>query len=489
MVREIRPTPIVVWSPQPGPQTAFVNCPVFDVCYGGARGGGKTDACLGDFVLHQAQYGRAAKALFVRRKQVDLASTLERARALFEPAGARFNEQKSLFRFPSGAVIWFRYLERDADADNYQGHDYTRVYVEELTQFPSPKPVDKLKGTLRSATGVPCGMRSSCNPGGPGHTWVKVRYIDPGPWTIVRERFVSPFDDSVQELDRVFIPARLTDNALLMVADPLYVAKLQQTGSAELVRAWLQGDWNIIEGAFFDNWSLRNVVRPFEIPAEWTRFRSLDWGSARPFSVGWWGICPDPFRAGDVTIPRGALVRYREWYGSTGKPNEGLKLTAGAVAEGIKTREAGEKITYGVADPAIFSSDGGPSIGERMFKAGVAWKRADNARVARGGAMGGWDQMRARISGDEDGPQLVVFSTCRDFLRTVPVLQHDANRPEDVDTEGEDHAGDEARYACMSRPWARPVKSQEPPQVRGVAQMTWDEAMKLQERRQRESAW
>lgn len=476
--------PKVIWAPQPGPQEAFIACPVFDVCYGGARGGGKTDACLGEWVLHQAAYGEHAKGLFIRRKQVDLASTLERARALFLPAGAKFNEQKSMFRFPGGAVIWFRYLERDADADNYQGHDYTRVYVEELTQFPLPGPVDKLKATLRSAAGVPCGMRSSCNPGGPGHTWVKARYIDPGPWTIIKEQFSNPFDGTMLELDRVFIPARLTDNRQLLEHDPLYVAKLQQSGSAELVRAWLEGDWNIIEGAFFDNWSSRNVVRPFEVPGDWTRFRSLDWGSARPFSVGWWAIASDHGNYGTgADIPRGCLVRYREWYGSNGKPNEGLKLTAEAVAEGIKERERGETISYGVADPAIFSSDGGPSIAERMFKATVVWRRADNARVARAGALGGWDQLRSRISGDDDGPQLVVFSTCRDFIRTVPVLQHDDLRPEDVDTEGEDHAGDEARYACMSRPWIRPVKAAEPPPMQGIADMTFRQLMATQKTR------
>ena len=480
---------VLAWSPQPGPQTAFVNCPVFDVCYGGARGGGKTDACLGDFVLHQARHGRGAKGLFVRRRQVDLASTLERARQVFGAAGARFIEQKSCFRFPSGAVIWFRYLERDSDAENYQGHDYTRVYVEELTQFPTPGPVDKLRAALRSAAGVPCGIRSSCNPGGPGHNWVKARYIDPGPWRVAHERYASPFDGAEVELARVFIPARLSDNAHLMASDPLYVAKLQQSGSAELVRAWLQGDWNIVEGAFFDNWSSANVVRPFAIPAAWTRFRSLDWGSARPFSVGWWAICPDVFKAegeggAPAVIPRGALVRYREWYGSTGRPNQGLKLAAEVVAEGVLAREAGEEIAYAVADPSIFASDGGPSIAERMFQAGAPWRRADNARVARGGAMGGWDQMRARISGDETGPQLLVFSTCRDFLRTVPVLQHDPARPEDVDTESEDHAADEARYACMSRPFVRRPAADAPSAPAGAPQaLTWDEMLRRHERR------
>jgi hypothetical protein len=188
-----------------------------------------------------------------------------------------------------------------------------------------------------------------------------------------------------------------------------------------------------------------------------------------------------------LTIPRGALVRYREWYGCAGKPNEGLKLTAEAVARGVLDRDAGEAIAYGVADPAIFASDGGPSIGERMFREGLAWRRADNARVARAGALGGWDQMRARISGDEAGPGLVVFSTCRDFIRTVPALQHDPVRAEDVDTAAEDHAADEARYACMSRPYcaARPP---DPPPPRGLGDLTFDEMIALNERRREEWA-
>lgn len=453
----------IVWRPQPGPQHAFVTCPIFEVVYGGARGGGKTDAALGDWALHARKYAEHAKGLFVRRTRVALEPTIERAKQIFTPLGAVWQEQKSRFVWPNGAILYFRYLERDADADHYQGHDYTRVYVEELTQFPSPGPVDKLKATLRSAAGVPTGFRATCNPGGPGHTWVKARYIDPGPFTIVRETFKNPFDGSVIELSRVFIPAKLSDNPLLLRNDPLYVAKLQTSGSAQLVKAWLDGDWSIIEGAFFDNWSeARNVVRPFEVPAEWLRIRSMDWGSAKPFSVGWWAVCSDDGEYGGKRIPRGALVRYREWYGSTGKPNEGLKLTAEAVGQGIKAREGQEKPSVTVLDPAAFAEDGGPSIAERMRREGVHFRPADNKRVPQAGAMGGWDQMRARISGpiDEEGvptgdPMLFVFDTCRDFIRTVPVLQHDPNRPEDLDTDGEDHVADEARYACMSRPWVR----------------------------------
>jgi hypothetical protein len=462
----------LAWSPQAGPQAKFIQCPVFEAVYGGARGGGKTDANLGDWAIHAERYGENAKGLFVRRTRVALEPTIERAKQIFTPLGAQWHEQKSRFVWPNGAILYFRYLERDADADHYQGHDYTRLYIEELTQFPTDGPVNKLKATLRSATGVPTAFRASCNPGGPGHTWVKARYIDPGPWRIIKESFTSPFDGSTVELGRVFIPARLSDNPRLLLNDPLYVAKLQQSGSEQLVRAWLEGDWDVIEGAFFDRWSAaRNVVRPFEIPANWLRFRSFDWGSAKPFSVGWWTICPDDGDYGDKFIPRGALVRYREWYGSTGKPNEGLKLTAENVAEGIKFREAKDTIAYGVADPSIFREDGGPSIGERMRRTGMHWKPADNARVPGNGAIGGWDQMRSRINGprDDDGKptgpaMLFVFETCRDFIRTVPVLQHDTNRPEDLDTDGEDHVADEARYACMSRPWIPPaaVKSRNP---------------------------
>lgn len=477
MVREVRARRALssrewLWRPQPGPQTAFVTCPAFEAVYGGARGGGKTDAALGEFAAHAQLWGEAARGLFIRRTRTALQPTIERAKAIYGPLGARWEEQKSRFVWPNGAVLYFRYLRRDADADLYQGHSYTRIYVEELTQFPSPRPIDKLKATLRSAEGAPTAFRATCNPGGPGHTWVKARYIDAGAWRRIRDRYESPLGGAPVDLTRVFIPARLSDNRRLTEGDPLYVAKLQQSGPEDLVRAWLEGDWNVVEGAFFDTWSKRNVVRPFAVPGHWTRFRSFDWGSARPFSVGWWAVVSEAFDAGGVVLPRGALVRYREWYGSNGRANEGLKLTAEAVAAGILARERpGERPAFGVADPSVFREDGGPSIGERMRRAGVAFRAADNTRVAGAGAVGGWDQMRARIAGDDVGPMLAVFSTCTDFIRTVPALQHDPHRPEDLDTNAEDHAADEARYACMARPWigALSAPARDPPDLWGRA--------------------
>lgn len=463
------PGPIeYVWRPQAGPQEAFVKCPVFEVVYGGARGGGKTDACLGDWALHAKRYGDDAKGLFLRRTQVALLPTIERAKRLFRPLGAVWKEQDKRFVWPNGATLYFRYLDKDSDADNYQGHDYTRVYVEELTQFADPSPLDKIKATLRSGAGVPTGFRASCNPGGPGHTWVKQRYIDQGAWNIVKSTFINPFTNEEVSRSRVFIPAKLSDNPQLLHNDPGYVANLFMSGSKALVQAWLQGDWDVIEGAFFDCWdNSKHVIAPFAIPADWTRFRSFDWGSAAPFSVGWWAIAQDDYQG----IPRGALVRYREWYGSSG-PKKGLKLTTEEVAAGILERDLDDKIDYSVADPAIFAEDGGPARSEIFARSKVYFRRADNKRVGSNGAMGGWDEMRQRLKGAAGVPMLYVFETCRDFIRTVPSLPHDANKPEDIDTSAEDHVADEARYACMSRPWVKPAPTETPQQRSGYKPAT-----------------
>ncbi len=446
---------VIGWQPQAGPQHALIECPVFEIFYGGARGGGKTDGMLGKWAIKADKYGEDAIGVFFRKTREDLKEAVERSKQIYGPLGARYTSNQWVF--PNGARLKFEYLERDKDAENYQGHSYTDVFFEELTHWADPGPVNKLKATLRSVKGVPTQFHGTGNPGGPGHNWVKARYIDPAPqgWQILTEEFINPFDGSKQMLDRVFIPSRLTDNPLLMEADPLYVAKLQQSGSKELVRAWLEGDWNIIEGAYFDCWSTKMVIQPFEIPEGWTKFISFDWGSAAPFSVGWWAIVTDDYHHNGQILPRGAMVRYREWYGSKG-PNIGLKLTAEQVSQGIRDR-TDEKLNYAVADPSIFSEDGGPSIAERMLP--VPFHRADNKRVARLGQIGGWDQMRARMVGIDNTPMIYCFNNHIDSIRTIPTLQHDTNKIEDLDTSAEDHAADEWRYACMSRPWTAALQT------------------------------
>lgn len=438
----------VIWEPASAPQRALLACPVFEVFFGGARGGGKTDGILGDWAQHASAYGEDAIGLIVRRTRLQLTETFERAKAIYRPVGAKFTEVPMRAVMPGGARLNFAYLERDADAENYQGHGYTRIYIEEAGNFPSIAPILKLMATLRSGAGVPCRIRLTGNPGGPGHQWIKARYIDPSPmgWDIVKDEDTG--------LERVYIPSRVTDNPFL--GDD-YVARLKTLGDPVLVRAWLEGDWSVVAGAFFPEFSMdTHVIEPRSLPAYWLHFRSLDWGSARPFSVGWWAVSDGEL----PEFPRGALIRYREWYGASA-PNVGLRLTAEEVADGIKEREADDLVRVrqigGVADPSIFAEDGGPSIASRMSSRGVFFRPADNKRVAQHGALGGWDQLRARLKGDGETPGIFFFSTCRDTIRTLPALQHDPDRPEDVDTDAEDHAPDEIRYACMSRPYVAPL--------------------------------
>lgn len=453
---------LITWEPRSKPQAAFIACPVFEIFFGGSRGSLKTDSALGDWLSHEELYGPHAIGLMVRRKRTQLMETYERAKQIFLPLGFKFNDSEHTCVGPGGGRLRFAYLEHDADAENYQGHSYTRIYVEEIGNFPNPAPVMKLMATLRSANGVPCGFRGTGNPGGPGHHWVKARYIDPAPmgWKVIEEQFVNPWTKEKLTRERIFIPGRITDHNLL---GSEYVANLQMSGSPQLVRAWLEGDWDVISGAYFPEFSVeRHVIAPMELPAHWQRFRACDWGSAKPFSVGWYAVSE-----GDLPrFPRGALIKYREWYGmADNQPNVGLKLTAEDVADGILERDDvidgvryEFKYPHSVIDPSAMQENGGPSIAERMLvRSGkrVAWREADNKRIAARGAMGGWDQLRARLKGEDDRPMLYFFSTCVHTIRTLPALQHDDKKAEDVNSDGEDHAPDETRYACMSRPFLK----------------------------------
>lgn len=441
----------IVFCPHPGPQTAFVQSPVFETAFGGARGGGKTFACLGEFIIHGQEYRHHAKGLFLRRTRESLKDAIREAKQLYRLLGI-WKSTKNEFHFFNGSVLVFNYLDNDDDAEQYQGHQYTRVYVEELTQFPSPDPIFRMFATLRSAHGVPCQFRASCNPGGPGHNWVKARYVDNGAYNIIT--------DEQSGTKRVFIPARIADNPTLLANDPSYVSRLKMSGSEQLVKAWLDGDWSIIEGAFFAEWDRFKHILPHKAVKEamednpdWKVFIAGDWGSARPFSFGWYAIVPDPITIDDRKIERGAIIRFREYYGmKPGQFNVGLKMTAEAVAAEIKKR-SNERHIYGVLDPSTFRQDGGPSLAERMAAIGVRFRPADNKRVARKGALGGWDICRHRLEGDDGKPMFFVTENSPHFIRTIPVLQHDKANFEDLDTDAEDHVADEWRYAMMSRPW------------------------------------
>lgn len=467
------------WAPQPGPQTEAI-CATWceELLYGGAAGGGKTDFLLGDYLQDVEHFGAAWQGILFRRSMPELEEMIGRSMEIYPQVGAQWKEGRKRWEWANGAKLRMRYLEVDRDATRYQGGAYAWIGWDELGQHPTPFGYKYLRGRLRSAHPVPRKrIRASANPGGVGHHWIKSKWVTQNPLG------GALMTDPDTGRDVMFIRAKLSDNKILMHNDPHYGDRLRGMGSEALVRAWLDGDWDIIAGAFFPEFSVeKHVVRPRTLPEEWTRFRSADWGSAKPFSVGWWAISDGSL----PEFPRGALIRYREWYGikttpgGSFEPNVGLKLTAEEVGAGIFEREAGDKVSGGFLDPSAFAHNGGPSIAERIFEGGkrkVPFHAADNSRVAKHGAQGGWDQLRARLKGDADGrPMIYFFDTCVHAIRTLPALQHDQMRAEDVDTEGEDHAPDEIRYACMSRPFVPLKAANEPPKF--WHQQTIDELWK-----------
>lgn len=472
----------MTWTPQPGPQADAITatwCP--ELCFGGARGGGKSEFLLGDFLQDVPRYHQAWRGILVRKTNNELEEILARSQEMYPPTGALWEAGKRTWSWPNGATLKLRYLEREDDANRYQGHQYTWVGFDEMGTHATDRGYRKLMACLRSSHDVPTKrVRISCNPGGPGHGWIKERFITPA-----RLGYTPLFDEETK-MWRVFIPSKLTDNQILLANDPGYLDRLRGVGSPELVRAWLEGDWDVVLGAFFSEFRVdRHVIRPFAVPAHWQRFRAFDWGSAKPFVCLWIavsdGSCVRCFGRNGCdsceSYPRGALIVYREWYG--GKDNVGLKLTVEEIARGILERQTpGEQIAYSVADPSIAKADGGPSHMERFAREKIHWRPADNNRLA------GWDQVRARLRGDGDGrPGLYLFATCPEGIRSIPTAQHDESRPEDIDTEADDHWLDALRYGCMSRPYVGDRKVELPP--RGVENMTFNELINARTTRAR----
>lgn len=461
-MRELTP-----WMAQDGPQlTAIRKHWIEELFFGGAVGGGKSDYLLGDYGQDVAQYGVHWKGILFRKSYPQLEELVARSKIIYpgwfgiNPETC-WNKGEHIWTWPNGATLKFRHAEDDDSWQNYQGHQYTWMAFDEWPQWSTPFFFQQMKTRVRNGdTPIPNKrIRGTGNPGGVGHGWIKQYFaIDKYPLGSV----LIPED--LKGSQRMFVRSKVTDNKILIENDPNYVKRLKGLGSETLVKMYLEGDWNVIAGAFFPEFSIeRHVLQPFDIPKNWMRFRSADWGSSSPFSVGWYAVADGsvdvPYAGnerGRIAIPRGSIVKYREWYGAkSDEVNVGLKLTAEEFADGIRERESkDEKISMSVMDPSAFKQDGGPSIAERCSLRKVDFQRADNARKA------GWDMLRARLKGNLDGEPMVYFTqSCPDTIRTLPQLQHDRGKAagsiEDVETDSEDHAGDETRYACMARPWVR----------------------------------
>lgn len=443
---------LIAFEAQPDtPQEMMIACPVEDLFYGGARGGGKTYGMLGDWLSHQDLHGSGAHGVFFRKTYPELEQVQEYAQKIFPLVGAEWKSQSRTWIFPSRAKLKMRYLERDAHANRYQGHEYTWICFEELPNWANPKPLDKLRACLRSGAGVPCYLRATGNPGAVGHNWVKARYIDPSPPGI-------PFYDEEQKTWRVFIPSTLDDNRVLQENDPDYWKRIEASaaGDEELLRAWRYGDWDIVAGGMLDDVfnRQRHVIEPFEVPFSWYVDRTFDWGSSSPFSVIWWAESDGTAAPNGVVYPRGTMFAIAEWYGWNGKPNEGSKLLAHEIADGILERERAEPlknlfIQDGAADTQIWQSDPviGISVADEMLERGVGWLRADKSPGSR---KQGWQRLRrflkAAKSQPQEEPGLFIFNNCPQWIRTVPTLPRYERDRDDVDPKAEDHAGDATRY-------------------------------------------
>ena len=435
-------------------QADLISCPANEIGYGGARGGGKSFGVLLDWMAHETRYGKLAKGILFRRTIPELEDMLSKASELFPSMGANYLAQPKTWVFPSGAKLKFRYLDRDSDADSYQGHEYNWMCFEEAGNWPSPRPLDKLKACLRSAAGVRHRLVLTMNPGGVGHNWLKARFVDPAPPYTVHT------DDN--GWSRVFIPAKVQDNPELLQADPGYIGRIRDAaGSEAMIKAWLEGSWDIVAGGMFDDVYRAgvHVLDPFPIPASWRIDRTFDWGSSHPFSVGWWaesdGTDATLADGSRRSFPRGTLFRIAEWYGWNGNPDEGCKMLAVEIARGIVKMQAdfpwGSRVQPGPADNSIYDAANGVCIADDMARLGVSWTQSDKSPGSR---KTGWEAMRRRFKACLTSPMeeagLFAFSTCRHFIRTVPVLPRDSKKPEDVDTKAEDHVADEARYRCLA---------------------------------------
>jgi Terminase large subunit, T4likevirus-type, N-terminal len=240
----------------------LLKCPVPDVLFGGARGGGKSDALLGDWVAHASRANGWGRGIIFRRTMPELEELIARSRQLYTPLGAEWFTGRKTWEFPCGANLKMRWLDRDQDADRYQGHQYTYIGVDEVGTWPDPAPMDKLRATLRTVHRIPCVMRATANPGGVGQGWINERYIKPSAPGV-------PFYDKLRRVWRVFIPSKLKNNRILMDADPDYENRLRSSGPPWLVKAWLDGDWNASAG---QSYFLEDAFLVDKQPVDYPRF-------------------------------------------------------------------------------------------------------------------------------------------------------------------------------------------------------------------------
>ncbi len=425
-------------------QHAVMQVPeTWNLMLAGGRGGGKTTAALLVVLRHIEKYGERARPLIIRETHKAVAEIEDRLEGLFADAygrGVRHNRADHVFRLPNKAIVELGQLDGPSAYQKYQGRSFTLLVVDEFGLLRDRRWVDLLKSNLRAPEGIPLAEVRTANPGGPLHAYIHRTHIAAAPawhpYQVDGERWVT-------------CPSVHTDNPHLDHADYERRIRAACGNDGELARAWLNGDWNIARGAYFggdldESLHMLPVAWPHPVTKDWRPFLAMDWGSAAP-SVTYVAL-----RApGDIgPYPKDSLILLDELATvDAHDPNAGLHWPPSKLAEAILEMCGRWGVhAKGCGDDAVGLDD---TLLAALSKYGIRLTRPDKARIA------GWQRMRQMLvnARERNGqPGMWITARCRYFWETVPFLERDPNRPEDVVTTGPDHAADAARYAVTYKP-------------------------------------
>jgi hypothetical protein len=499
VVADLSSVPPIVWKPLQGSQALTIGCPCDCILYHGTRGPGKTDEQLMHFRKTVGLgYGPFWRGIIFDRAYKSLDDLIEKSIKWFRKFddGARFLASKSDYRWvwPTGEQLLFRQAKKDSDYFNFHGQEYPFIGWNELTKYPTSNlfdamfscnrssfvpeinsPKDAKGAVIKLLPRLPLIVHATTNPYGAGHNWVKKRFIDvANPGQIYRTS-TSVFNPKTQQREevtktQVAIFGSYKENIYL---DTKYIAELENIKDPNKRKAWLHGDWNISSGGMFDDlWDrAKHMVPRFKVPRSWHLTRAFDWGSSHPFSYGLWAIANGEeayFPDGSIFCPTpGSLIRVFEWYGceldNQGRlavgTNRGLRLGAKAIAEGILQREEMLR-RFGFISSEVFPGPGDNSmnnvteastetIAKLMEDAGVSWTKSDKSQGSR---VIGWQLIRDRLTNvlTGEGPGIYAMDHCEAYAQLLHTLPKDEENLDDVDTDSEDHLGDETRYMCLA---------------------------------------